>query len=158
MQSVISGAAYKGDKTKTTGKTNKDHNKEIEKEKRFSIDFAPKKRVVYSFVTDRNRFVPRKPRLYRAYIVKRPLIVPQTTTENAQGRQTIPYIDALPTFPYQQLSRDHTLAAQPLFYYQEPNEQQLPEFEEPLEEETFPEVPGEFSGTFQNKLIAKWNG
>jgi len=151
--SALTGAAYKGgNTTKTTGDIRDDRNDKNEKEKRFSIDFIPKKRVVYSFVTDRNRFLPRTPRLYRAYIVKRPLLVRQTT-ENAQGRQSIPYADAFSTFPSEQLLRDHTIAAQPVFYYQEPNEQQqLTDLEEPLQEETFPEVPEEFSGTIERQV------
>ena len=151
--SALTGAANKGgNTTKTTGDIRDDRNDKNGKEKRFSIDFIPKKRVVYSFATDRNRYVPGTPRLYRAYIVKRPLLVRQTT-ENAQGRQTIPYTDAFSTFPSEQLLADHTTAAQPVFYYEEPNEQQqLTDLEEPLQEETFPEVPEEFSGTIERQV------
>lgn len=157
LQNGVSLAAYKGDKTtKTTGNIHHVYKNETKKEKRFMINLAPKRRVVYSFVTDRNRYVPRRPRLYRAYIVKRPLIARQTTTENAEGRQSIPYIEAQPTFSRQPLLGSHTVSAQPVFYYQEPTEQEQgpTEFEEPFEEEEaiFPEVPQEYSGTWKKKL------
>lgn len=159
LLSGISRAAYKGDKTtKATGKIHHDHNHETKKEKRFMINLVPKKRVVYSFVTDRNRYVPHRPRLYRAYIVKRPLVVRQSTEENAEGRQSIPYMEMQPTFPRQLLPSSRTITAQPVFYYQEsPGQGQgLTEFEEPLDEgEAFPEIPEEFSGVFQG-ICCKW--
>lgn len=149
LQGVISKASLKGNKTrKATGKIQNNHSDETRKEKRFMINTIPRRRVVYSFVTDRNRYVPRRPRLYRAYIVKRPLIVRQPSVENAEGRQSIPYVQAQPTFSPAQLPSAHTITAQPLFYYQDTSEHEpgLSEFDEPFEEEAFPEVPQEFSG------------
>lgn len=151
LRSGTSKAAYNGDKTaKPAGKSHHDHGNETKEEKRFTIDAVPKGRVVYSFVTDRNRFLPRRPQLYRAYIIKRPLVIRPTATANADGRQNIPYIESQPTLAREDAPIAHTMTGQPVFYYQEPLEQRqgLEEFEEPWDEDAFSEIPQEFSGNF----------
>lgn len=142
VQTGICQAAFKRDKTtKVIGKSHRDHGTEFKKEKRFMNDRVPKGRVVYSFATDRNRYLPRRPRLYRAYIVKRPLTLQQSTT-NAEGRQNIPFMEVEPTY-HQQLVRVHPIE-QPIYYYQEtPDEQELTDLEEPLND-PFTMFPGMF--------------
>lgn len=147
IQNGICQAAFKRDKTtKVTGKKHHDHKAEVKKEKRFMSDRVPKGRVVYSFATDRNRYLPRRPRLYRAYIVKRPLTVQQSTA-NSDGRQNIPFMEVDPTY-HRQLVRVHPIE-QPVYYYQETpaDEQQLTDFDETLND---PDgmFPGEFLGMF----------
>ena len=130
-QNGICQAAFKKNKTtKVTGKSHHDHGTEFKKEKRFMNDGVPKGRVVYSFATDRNRYLPRRPRLYRAFIVKHPVTLQQSTT-NAEGRQNIPFMEVEPNYR-QQLVTVHPIE-QPIYLYQEtPDEQELTEFDEPL--------------------------
>lgn len=154
IQNGISRAAFNRDKTtKATGKSHHDHKPEVRKEKRFMNDHSPKGRVVYSFVTDRNRYLPRKQRLYRAYIVKRPLTVQQSTA-NADGRQNIPFMEVEPTY-HQQLVRVHPIE-QPMYYYQEtPEERQgLTDFDQPMNDDQDGMFPEEISGTFYTKFTA----
>lgn len=142
IQIGFSQAAFKKDITsKTTGKSHQDHKTQVKKEKRFMNEHIPKGRVVYSFVTDRNQYLPRRPRLFRAFIVKRPLAVQQSTA-NPDGRQNIPFMEVEPTY-HRQLVRVRPMA-RPLYYYQDTpdtSDEQLAEFEEPLNEPValFPE-------------------
>lgn len=150
IQNGICQAAFKKDKTtKETGKRHHNHEAHVKKEKRFMSDNIPKGRVVYSFATDRNRYLPKRPRLFRAYIVKHPLSVQQLTA-NADGRQNIPFMEVEPTY-HQQLVRVHPIE-QPIYYYQETPADELAAFDEPINEpdEMF---PGEFSGKFVNWSI-----
>ena len=152
LRSGTSKAAYKGDKT--ADKSHHDNGNETKEEKRFLVDDVPKGRVVYSFVTDRKQVVPRRPQLYRAYIIKRPLIIPPRTTANADERQNIPYIEAQPSLAREDTPITHTMTGQPVFYYQQPLEQRqgLTELQEPWEEDEFPEIPQEFSGNLCETL------
>lgn len=130
-QTGICQAAFKKNKTtKVAGKSHHEHGTEFKKEKRFMSDGVPKGRVVYSFATDRNRYLPRKPRLYQAFIVKRPVTLQQSTT-NGEERQNIPFMQVEPNY-HEQLVGVHPIE-QPIYFYQEtPDEQELTEFEEPL--------------------------
>lgn len=141
-QTGICRAAFNRNKTtKVTGKSHHDHGNEFKKEKRFMNDRVPKGRVVYSFATDRNRYLPRRPRLYRALIVKRPVTLQQSTT-NAEGRQNIPFIEVEPNY-HQRLVGVHPIE-QPIYLYQEtPDEQELTDFVEPLND-PFSMFPGMF--------------
>lgn len=152
IQTGICQAAFKRDKTtKVTSKSHHHHEAKVKKEKRFMSDSVPKGRVVYSFATDRNRYLPRRPRLYRAYIIKRPLTVQQSTT-NADGRQNIPFMEVEPTY-HQQLVRVHPIE-QPIYYYQPADQQELTDFDEPLND---PDTmfPGDFSGTLYFQISLK---
>ena len=147
IQTKISQAAFKGDKTsKTTSKSHQHHKAEVRKEKRFMNEHSPKGRVVYSFVTDRNRYLPRRPRLYRAFVVRRPLTV-QQSMENANTRQNIPFMEVEPTY-HQQLVRVRPIS-RPIYYLQDTPDEQEAEFEDPLNEPVTL-MPEEFPGAINS--------
>ena len=136
-------------RSKTTKSTGSHYRKnEVKKEKRFMFDHVPKGPVLYSFVTDRYRYIPRKSRFYRGYIIKRPLIV-RPSTENAKARQDIPYkvLEVEPTY-HQTLSSVPPIG-QPLYYYPALPEQETTAFEEPFED-ALPEYSEEFPGLCPN--------
>ncbi|PFX16174.1 Fibropellin-3 [Stylophora pistillata] len=132
IQTELSQAAFKEDKTsKTTGKSHQHHKTDVKKEKRFMNEHFPKGRVVYSFVTDRNRYLARRPHLYRAFVVRSPLRV-QQSTENANGRQNIPFMEVEPTY-HQPFVRVRPIS-RPIYYLQDTPDEQEAEFEDPLNE------------------------
>ena len=149
-----------GDKTfkLTTGKKHHDRRKEGFKEKRFTIADSPKGRVVYAYVSDRNRYVrPRKHHLYRTYIIRRPSSF-RPRTESAVERQNIPYLAMPPTYQHVELPRARLITSQPMFYYQDQpslEAQGLDEFDEPFsqDEQTLQDVPQEYSGTLRKENV-----
>lgn len=138
----------------TTGKNHHDRRKESFKEKRFTMADSPKGRVVYAYVSDRNRYVrPQRHRLYRTYIIRGPSSF-RPRTEGAVERQNIPYLTMPPTYQHVELPRARLITSEPMFYDQDQpslEAQGLEEFDEPFsqDEQTLQDEAHEYSGTLR---------